>query len=211
MLHVNTPTCPVASSNRISLINNIKTPLIAKLDSGASQHYITKKHIDILQNKIPLQNGPIAMLPNKTVIKADTQGLLPLHNSLTTVGQKALSFPNLTNESLLSVGQLCNDNCEVKFDKNTVTVLKNEKVILKGKRNIRDNLYDINLLQNQVTKPVQNKINYIIRRDKTSSDLAQYLFAAAFSPSLSTFTRAIRNGNFVTWPGIQKLNFKLVM
>ena len=50
-------------------------------------------------------------------------------------------------------------------------------------------------------------INYIIRKDKTKTELAQYLHAAAFSPSLSTFTKAISIDNFLTWPGIEDLNF----
>ena len=32
-----------------------------------------------------------------------------------------------------------------------------------------------------------------------------------FSPSLSTFTKAIKNGNFITWPGINDLNFKKLL
>ena len=47
---------------------------------------------------------------------------------------------------------------------------------------------------------------YIIRKDKTKIELAQYPHTAAFSPSLSTFTKEIRNGNFVTWHGIEDLN-----
>ena len=154
------------------------------------------------------------MLPNNATIQADKKGFLPLHNSLTDIGQKALSFPNLTNESLLSVGQLCDDDCVILFDKKKVTVKKDDKIILQGKRCHKDNLYDIDLLQNHTTsdlapsKTINHTINYIIRKDKTSSDLAQYLFATAFSPSMSTFQKAIKNGNFVTWPGIHKLQFE---
>ena len=50
--------------------------------------------------------------------------------------------------------------------------------------------------------------NYIIAQDKSKTDLARYLHATAFSPSLSTFERAIEIGNFITWPGIRKLNFR---
>ena len=133
------------------------------------------------------------MLSNNATIQAGKKGFLPLHNSLIDIGQKALSFPNLTNESLLSVGQFCDDDCVILFDKEKVTVKKNEKIILQGKRCHKDNLYDIDLLQNHTTsdlapsKTINHTINYIIRKDKTSSDLAQYLFATAFSPSMSTF------------------------
>ena len=48
----------------------------------------------------------------------------------------------------------------------------------------------------------------MITKDKTKTDLARYLHGTAFSPRISTFAKAIRNGNFVTWPGIEDLNFK---
>ena len=95
--------------------------------------------------------------------------------------------------------------------------MKQNKVILKGTRCYKDNLYDIDLRQNQLPNIATTndskcqKVNYIIRKDKTSSDLAQYLFATAFSPSMSTFKKAIQNGNFVTWPGIHKLNFEKLL
>ncbi len=39
----------------------------------------------------------------------------------------------------------------------------------------------------------------------------QFLHATAFSPAISTFQKAIRNGNFVTWPGIDSINFETVL
>ena len=37
---------------------------------------------------------------------------------------------------------------------------------------------------------------------KTKADLVQYLHRAAFSPVVSTWTRAIDAGFFATWPGL---------
>ena len=54
-------------------------------------------------------------------------------------------------------------------------------------------------------------MNYIIAKDKSKSELVQYLLATSFSPSLSTFIYAINNGNFVIWPGIFELNFKKLL
>ena len=83
-----------------------------------------------MRNITSLQNGPKAILPNQTTIQADSIVILPLHPSLSKVAQTAYSFPNLNNESLLSVGQLCDDDCEVLFDKKKVQILKNNKIIL---------------------------------------------------------------------------------
>ena len=41
--------------------------------------------------------------------------------------------------------------------------------------------------------------------------MAKYLHGCAFSPVISTFKTAVEKGNFVTWPGIDAINFnKLV-
>ena len=47
-----------------------------------------------------------------------------------------------------------------------------------------------------------DKINIIIRKDKTKQELATFLHASCFSPVLSTFNKAIENGHFNTWPGL---------
>ena len=181
------------------------------MDSGATHNYIQRNHRHLLTNVKLLSNGPKAYLPDKSIIQADRQGEIQLHEDLTLTGQKAYSFPNLKNESLISVGQLCDDGCDIVFNKTAVKIIKNNKVILEGSRSEKDKLYDIQLPtkhhNNENTTEVNNEINYIIQKDKSKTDLARYLHATAFSPSLSTFLQAIRKGNFVTWPGIDTLNF----
>ena len=54
-------------------------------------------------------------------------------------------------------------------------------------------------------------LNSIVNKAQSKSDLAKYLHGCAFSPVISTFKTAIGKGNFVTWPGIDSINFdKLV-
>ena len=43
--------------------------------------------------------------------------------------------------------------------------------------------------------------------NKTKFELAQYSHACAFSPCLRTFTTDTRIGNFISWPGIDDINF----
>ena len=202
----------VASTTNTSRYNTLP---IAKLDSGATQTYIKQQHQHLLLQQLQLHNGPVAMLPNETSIQASTVGKLPLHHSLSNKAQQAYMFPKLTNESLISVGQICDDDCVVIFTKNDVKILKQDKIIIQGHRSPIDKLYDINLTnqkqENTTQSPTKQNINYIIRKDKTSTTLAQYLHACAFSPSISTFTQAIRNGNFITWPGIETINFDKIL
>ena len=55
------------------------------------------------------------------------------------------------------------------------------------------------------------KVNYIIRKDKIQTELAQYLHTCDLSPSISTFQTAINKGNFISWPGIEEVKFKKIL
>ena len=95
-------------------------------------------------------------------------------------------------------------------------MIKNNKIIIEGNRNVTDGLWDVKLPMHPTQLlhprlPEHHSINYIITKDKTKTQLAQYLLATAFSPALSTFKHAIDNGNFVTWPCIAELRFKSLL
>ena len=188
----------------------------AKADSGATCHFLMSSHANLLGNVKTLENGQIATLPDKSTIQASHQGSLPFNN-LSPKATTALVYPGLTNESLLSIGQFCDDGCFAVFTKMHVYIVKNDKIILQGNRNPTDNLWDINLNKKQHHDRhipptfLNHKANYIITKDKSKTELAQYLHATAFSPSISTFVKAIEKGNFVTWPGIAELNFKKLL
>ena len=57
----------------------------------------------------------------------------------------------------------------------------------------------------------KDKVNSIITRDKSKTELAQNLHGCAFSPAISTFQKSVNNGNFITWPGIDTLNFERII
>ena len=66
---------------------------------------------------------------------------------------------------------------------------KNADLILKGHRNHYDGLCDVSIpstINNNT--PQQNlQVNAIIRKDKQKYELAAYLHACAFSPTIPTF------------------------
>jgi hypothetical protein len=90
-------------------------------------------------------------------------------------------------------------------------VYKNRECILQGTRNRTDGLWDISIAK--TSTPIQaqhpNQINGIIRKDTTKTQLVQYLYACCGSPVVTTWKKAIRNGNFITWPGIDELSIDL--
>ena len=59
-----------------------------------------------------------------------------------------------------------------------------------------------------VITPTQESMNLIVRKDQTKTKLGEYLHTCAFSPSISTFLKAIRLGVFQSWHGIDTINFK---
>ena len=62
--------------------------------------------------------------------------------------RKVHIFPGI-NKALLSIGTLCNHGCQATFDDKSVLILNkgSGKVVMKGKRDPRSNLYMINLTQ----------------------------------------------------------------
>ena len=167
-----------------------------KADSGATGNYIRDIDKNILQN-LHTTPGPRVQLPDASTIQSQQTGYLPIPG-LSQTTTTAHVFKDLQSSSLLSVGKLCDDNCQVVFDKHYMHVYQNKKEILRGDRNNTDRLWDVPISK----QPPQHNMNVIIKNDTTTSELIQYFQGCCFSPSKSTFLKAVQNGNFITWPGL---------
>ena len=130
----------------------IKPPTIAKADSGASAHYFKPGDAaTVLHNVTTTPNGPSVYLPNGTILQAQQKGQLLLSEHLSTKAQTTQILDGIAESSLISIGQLCDDNCITVLDKNEINIFKNNKCIIKGKRNKADGLWDIPLQPNPHT------------------------------------------------------------
>ena len=114
-------------------------------DTGTTVHYLTldstcdnKQHT---LNPIPIQ------IPNGEIITPTNTALFS-QQDLPIQAQKAHLFPGL-NKALLSIGVLCNHGCQSTFDDRYVLILNkwSGKVVMKGTRYPRSNLYMLNLTQ----------------------------------------------------------------
>ena len=121
-------------------------PVIAKGDSGASRHYIRPQDAHILSEIKNFTSNPVT-LPNNTTITPSHKGVFQISNKLSTDAQQATVLPHLKNSSLISIGQLCDDDCNVELTKKELIANKNETIILRGKQNRSDGLWDIRLTQ----------------------------------------------------------------
>ena len=117
---------------------------------------------------------------------------------------------SLQSSSLISLGQLCDDNCNVVVTKDHLHAIKNGRIILQGKRNLHDGIWDIPLQKHPHQKAAyvahsplkQHTMHVIIRKKQSAKGLVEYLHAACFSPVKATWIKAIQNNTFVTWPGL---------
>ena len=82
-------------------------------------------------------------LPNSNSIFSETKGQLPLSAKLSPKAKEAIVLPKLQSSSLISLGQLCDDNCNVHLDKKELKVYKEKELVMKGYRNPVDGLWDI--------------------------------------------------------------------
>ena len=85
----------------------------------------------------------MVQLSDSTNIGVTHQGILLLSYVLSNAVKTAQVLPNLSKSSLLSIGQLCNDNCWGLFNKNDLLIFKKKQLILKGKGNLMDGLWDV--------------------------------------------------------------------
>ena len=181
---------------------NLSSSICLKADTGASKTYVRPTDKKILQQRRSIANGPQVQIPNGANMRTIESGLLPLHTILSDKARTGNVIDGLNNASLLSIGQLCDDNCIAVFDKRCLHIFKNGILVIWGLRNWTDGLWDVTIPQRK------DNMNMIIRKDKTKTELAEYLHKCAFSPSLSTLQHAIRKGHFLTWPGIADINFE---
>ena len=180
------------------------TDPIAAIDSGASKHYL--KINSPVTDLREVNDGAIVTLPTGSEIKATHRGVIPV-SELSLRGRSCDLFPGLTQYALIAVGQLCDDGCDVNFTRKFVEVTKNGKLVMKGKRNFKNGMYEVNIqnimLDNNYINSVQNKttpqINNLYHLTKTK-EVIQYLHRCCFAPKTSTWCDAIDNGFFQSWP-----------
>jgi hypothetical protein len=137
-------------------------------------------------------------MPNGTSIQSSHTSDLLL-TDLPPQTRQAHILPGLVHNSLISVGQLCDNGCTVTLTHDQVTVTKNKKCVMQGSRDPKSHLWRVDLKQKFEKHEV--KCNH---EDDNNNEkyLINYLHAACFSPVKSTWITTIKNGNFLSWPGL---------
>jgi hypothetical protein len=139
-------------------------------------------------------------LPNGATMESSHTAELDIPE-LNAAGSKAHVFPGMANQSLLSVGQLCDEGYIVTFKQASVTICDSEKSqILNGPPDLDTGLWRINFKQTNkhIPDPIANNV-YDLRN---TGALVHYLHKALFSPTKSAMLQAVKDGHLITWSGL---------
>jgi hypothetical protein len=114
----------------------------AILDSGCTSNFLsatapcTSKQAAHIPPSVNMPNGaPIQLSQTCDLLLTD----LPPQT------RKAHIFPCLVHNSLIYVGQLCDNGCDVTFSKETVSVMNNGKCVMVGAHDPHLGLWQVNL------------------------------------------------------------------
>jgi hypothetical protein len=184
-------------------------PEKAVLDSGCTSTLITS-HTPC-RNKTPTSNGLRVSIPNDQIIQTShtvTLHLPHLPVPFTSDARAVTVQPDLC-KSLVSLGQLCDHGCDyVLLDRQYASVIKDGVTTVIGMRDPTNGLWLIDISPSgDPTKLPHPHSKYVHRANsaydqKTKTQLIDFLHRSCFSPPISTWTKAIDNNFFTTWPGL---------
>ena len=109
-------------------------------------------------------------------------------------------LPGLSEGSLTSIEQCCDNRCQVTFEQDQVKIQYKRKIVQQGRSNYINKLWYFQI-------PTQNLINYIIHKT-IAEKLTRFIHGAAGSPVIQSFLLAINKVNYTTWPQLNLMNTK---
>jgi hypothetical protein len=198
----------LSSQNFMNYLNftpSIPSKYTALLDSGCTVHFLLA-NVKFL-NKTPAATPLSVRLPNGDTI-ASTHTVTLNMPSLPHAARQAHILPGLAQESLLSVGQMCDSGFSVTFTATDVTVTNGESTILTGLRDKDSGMWRTPLKPNLPLEVGRENSAHNVYEQKSIQDTITYLYACCFSPATDNWLRAIQNGHFATWPSVTVENMR---
>jgi hypothetical protein len=201
-------------NNKISnhCINSLSIPIaktphkesLAVLDTGCTGNFLPPQSHCI--DMKPTAHGIKAKIPNGEHITSTHTATLDLP-ALPTDARDAHIFPQMSrSHALMSVGKLCDQGCEAIFTKDKVEITHNNKVLLTGHRDMTTRLWMVNL--QQPPQPTAESIGMMTTETSTLPELMSFLHGAMYSPTPTTFIKAIKKNFLTTWPGLTAANVR---
>jgi hypothetical protein len=166
------------------------------MDSGCTINFLSAAApcSDTQASHVPLNVN----MPNGTTTQSSHTCYLLL-TGMPPQARPAHILPGILHNSLISVGQLCDNGCSITLTHDQVTVTKNKECVMRRSRGPNSRLWRVDLKQKFEKHEIQCNHAHANNNQK---DLINYLHAACFSPVKSTWITAIKNGNFLSCPGL---------
>jgi hypothetical protein len=160
-------------------------------------------------NKKVNDNPLMVRLPNGQTMESTHTDFLDIPE-LSKDASAAHIFSAMENNSLLSVGQLCDEGYSLLFSISEVTIQDSkQKTLLKGSPDSNTGLWRIHVCTKKVqTKNVTAKQHNQISAAnnvyslRNTGALVNYLHKAMFSFTKSSLIHAFKKGHLATWPGL---------
>ena len=114
-------------------------------DTAATSHYLHPSALPHYSHVAHTTSVPTVQVANGDIIKPAFSSTLKLSSKLSSRSQSAHVFNNITTGSLISMGQLCNDDFFSIFTKYYVEILNHNQVIITGFRDRTNGLWNIPL------------------------------------------------------------------
>ena len=83
------------------------------------------------------------IFPDTSTLQANTHGSIPLPSTLSPTGITTTIVPGLKSSSMLSLGLLCDDGCNIILDKHNMYAIKYKEVVIEGEQNHHYGIWDI--------------------------------------------------------------------
>jgi hypothetical protein len=182
-------TPPNATLNNKTTFEVCRTPPLLEqheteiVDFGCTGHFL-------------LVNAPCL---NKVESRTPSTVRLPNGATMESYHTADLDIPKLN--SLLSVGQLCDEGYIVTFQRDIVTICNSESSkLLSGPQDATTGLWRLSL--KQTNKHIPNTIANNVYELRNTGALVHYSHKASFSPTKAEMLQAVKYRHLITWPGL---------
>ena len=125
----------------------------AIVDMGATGHYLDTTAEQYCTNTQHTNARPSIRVANSKNIDTTKRVLVPLAKELLTKAKVRHIFDSLQSGSLITIGQLCNNDCVALFTKYDVKIYKDGLVIIVGEHNETNSLWNIPLAPKPTLTP----------------------------------------------------------
>ena len=106
----------------VSTYQNETYVVVVKAYGDTSQHYFKSEDVTVIKNCIKTQVEPTVSLPDGTAMQATKKRNLELSPLLSKKATTVHIFDGIHNFSLLSIGQLCDDDCVAVLHKRKINI-----------------------------------------------------------------------------------------